>query len=187
MGLREQKKKRTRKAISDMATLLFIERGYHQVTTAEIAEKAGVSVPTLFNYFPTKEAMVFDEDRAIEAGLIDTVVKRRPGQSIVEALIETGFSGIDVDHAEHQQQVASFMALVDNTPELSRYAKDMWLRHEASLASAILASSPAPISPLQAQVIAHYILDAFQRAIRTQDPNGTLKALLTLLADGWRG
>ncbi|EKE75693.1 transcriptional regulator [Gallaecimonas xiamenensis 3-C-1] len=168
-----------------MATLLFIERGYHQVTTAEIAEKAGVSVPTLFNYFPTKEALVFDEDTEIEAGLIATVENRQSGQGILEALIATGFRGIDVHHAEHQQQVAAFMALVDNTPELSRYAKDMWLRHEKALAQAILRTVKNPLSQCQAEAVAHYILDAFQRALRAPDPDQALGAQLRLLANGW--
>ena len=38
---------------------LFLERSFDQVTIAEIAEAADVSVNTVFNYFPTKEDLFF--------------------------------------------------------------------------------------------------------------------------------
>ena len=77
MGLRELKRAKTRKLISDIATNLFIERGYDAVTTAEIARLAEVSVTTLFNYFPTKESLVFDEDQSIEAALVHAVISQK--------------------------------------------------------------------------------------------------------------
>jgi AcrR family transcriptional regulator len=77
-----------------MATALFIERGYHAVTTAEIAERAAVSVPTLFNYFPTKESLVFDEDSEREARLVETV-ENRGEAGIQAALLAAGLANID--------------------------------------------------------------------------------------------
>jgi AcrR family transcriptional regulator len=70
--------------IADMATTLFVERGYHEVTTTEIAKLANVSVPTLFNYFPTKESLVFDEGDRRERQIIDAVVSRKKGGSILD-------------------------------------------------------------------------------------------------------
>ena len=49
-GLRERKKRQTRQHISDMATGLFLERGFDAVTIAEIAGAADVSVNTVYNY-----------------------------------------------------------------------------------------------------------------------------------------
>ena len=59
-GLRERKKQRMRDLISDIATGLFIERGFEAVTMAEIAKAADVSVKTIFNYFGSKEDLFFD-------------------------------------------------------------------------------------------------------------------------------
>ncbi|MEV6184397.1 helix-turn-helix domain-containing protein, partial [Streptomyces sp. NPDC052015] len=50
-GLRERKKRQARQHISDVATGLFLERGFDEVTIAEIAEAADVSVNTVYNYF----------------------------------------------------------------------------------------------------------------------------------------
>ncbi len=60
-GRRERKKQQTRQAISDVATALFMERGFDAVTVAEVARAADVAVQTVFNHFPTKEDLFFDE------------------------------------------------------------------------------------------------------------------------------
>jgi Transcriptional regulator len=61
MGLRETKKLQTRQAIADSAMGLFVERGFDHVTVGDVARHAGVSEKTVFNYFPTKEDIFFDE------------------------------------------------------------------------------------------------------------------------------
>jgi AcrR family transcriptional regulator len=63
LGRRERKKLQTRQVISDVATTLFMERGFDHVTVAEVAKSADVAVQTVFNHFPTKEDLLFDEQR----------------------------------------------------------------------------------------------------------------------------
>lgn len=58
-GLRERKKVRTRQAIRDAAVDLFLTRGYHETTIADIASRAEVSSRTFFSYFPSKESVLF--------------------------------------------------------------------------------------------------------------------------------
>lgn len=54
MGLREQHKKERTQRILDAATELFGRDGFDQVKAERIAEAAGVSVGTFYNYFPGK-------------------------------------------------------------------------------------------------------------------------------------
>lgn len=86
MGLRETKKLRTRQEIADTAMRLFATRGFDHVTVAEVAEEAGVSEKTVFNYFPTKEDLFYDEVPAREEALRQAIRGRRPGESILTAL-----------------------------------------------------------------------------------------------------
>lgn len=54
LGLRERKKRDTRRALSDAALELMFERGIENVVREDIAERAGVSVRTFTNYFSNK-------------------------------------------------------------------------------------------------------------------------------------
>ena len=86
VGLRETKKLRTRQEIADKAMQLFARRGFDRVTVAEVAAAAKVSEKTVYNYFPTKEDLFFDEVPARRAALVDAIRGRRPGESIGAAL-----------------------------------------------------------------------------------------------------
>jgi AcrR family transcriptional regulator len=85
-GLRAWKKARTRTTISDVATGLFMRDGFEEVTVAQIAAAAEVSVKTVFNYFPSKEDLFFDRADDVIGALCDAVVERPAGETIVGAL-----------------------------------------------------------------------------------------------------
>jgi AcrR family transcriptional regulator len=86
VGLRELKKLQMRQVIADQAMQLFVIRGFDHVTVAEVAAAVGVSEKTVFNYFPTKEDLFFDEVPKREAALVETIRGRAPGESILAAL-----------------------------------------------------------------------------------------------------
>jgi AcrR family transcriptional regulator len=44
--------------ILDTSLVLFVEKGFHGTSTAEIAKTAGVATGTLFHYFKTKEELI---------------------------------------------------------------------------------------------------------------------------------
>ena len=57
-GLRERQKQARRQAIYRAAARLFAENGYGATTVEEIADEAGVSVPTLYSYVSSKADLV---------------------------------------------------------------------------------------------------------------------------------
>ena len=73
---RSRKRLATRQGISNVATHLFIERGFDQVTVDEIAEAADVGRMTVFNHFPHKEDMFFDLDEEGRGILREALAKR---------------------------------------------------------------------------------------------------------------
>jgi AcrR family transcriptional regulator len=80
-GLRNRKKQQTHDALSEAAIALFLERGFDQVSVADIAAAANVSKPTLFKYFATKQDLVLHRiaDHAHEsARLLQAATATRP-------------------------------------------------------------------------------------------------------------
>lgn len=86
-GLRERKKRQTRQQLSDVATGLFLERGFDAVTIAEIAQAADVSVNTVYNYFPAKEDLFLDRGRDVVERLSRYVRGRDRGESAADAVL----------------------------------------------------------------------------------------------------
>ncbi len=86
VSLRERKKQATRRLLRRAAFGLVAERGLANVTVEDIAEAAEVSPRTFFNYFPSKEAVLFGgaPDRA--ARLRDRVATHAPGEPVITAL-----------------------------------------------------------------------------------------------------
>src|SRR5215216_2179623 len=85
LGLRERKKQRTRELIAETARRLFAERGFERVTVAEIARAAEVAEKTVFNYFPTKEDLVYWRLESFEDELLQAVRGRDQGESVLAA------------------------------------------------------------------------------------------------------
>ncbi|WP_116115530.1 TetR family transcriptional regulator [Austwickia chelonae] len=61
-SLRERKKRETRLRLHHAALELAARDGLNAVTAGAIAEHAGVSPRTFFNYFPTKDAAIIGTD-----------------------------------------------------------------------------------------------------------------------------
>src|SRR5271168_2181565 len=83
---RSRKRLATRQKISDVATCLFIKRGFDKVTVDEIAEAADVSRMTVFNHFSRKEDMFFDLDDEGREELMSALQERKKGTSPIEAV-----------------------------------------------------------------------------------------------------
>ena len=57
-GLRERQKEQRREVIAQAALELFISNGFGATTLEQIANQAGVSAPTVVNYFGGKQEIL---------------------------------------------------------------------------------------------------------------------------------
>ncbi|MET8453086.1 TetR/AcrR family transcriptional regulator [Streptomyces sp. NPDC005209] len=122
MGLRERKKLQTAMRIYQVAVGLFAERGFDAVSVQEIADASEVSKMTVFNYFGTKEDLVFRPMEEHFGDAARAVRERQPGESAVDAvrrqfleLVETRDPSIGLNPEPFTRQVRR---LVLETPVL---------------------------------------------------------------------
>ncbi|WP_348787025.1 helix-turn-helix domain-containing protein [Leifsonia sp. NPDC080035] len=119
-SIRERRKAETAKALTDAARRLTIEHGLTGFTIDELAEEAGVSRRTFFNYFASKENAVIgvpvDRDES-GAGERFAAAGPRGTAHLVDDLIELhlerwSFGGITAD------DVAQIVRAFEREPKL---------------------------------------------------------------------
>jgi AcrR family transcriptional regulator len=160
-GLREHKKRRTRQQISDTATWMFCERGFDHVRVSDVAAAVGISEKTVFNYFPTKESLVFDREEEITERLVGAVRARDLGTSPIEAVME-----VVADEQERMRDVPreamwmlrAFDELITATPALVAAQRAMTNRIIAAIAQALAEDLELDPRDPEPQVVAHAIV-----------------------------
>lgn len=134
LPLRERKKLRIRRALTDTALRLFQEQGFHQTTLEQLVDEAEVSMRTFFRYFPSKEAVAM----AAEEDLWDAVVEQAGHVeirgSILDALrqaLVAALNGLDDDW---EKRFVATRRLAARTPELREYSALATFRVQHALA-----------------------------------------------------
>jgi len=94
MRVSQETRLRTRQALLDAAKAHFARDGFEAARTREIASDAGIAAGTLFNYFPTKEALGLALAwEALAAAEAELEGQAREGASLEERL----FAGVAVE------------------------------------------------------------------------------------------
>ena len=95
MSLRERKKLRTRQHIVDVAAELFHHHGFDAVTVADVARLAEVGEQTVYNYFASKDGLVFDEADAFAERVAAMIGGRQDGETLTVALRREAHAFLD--------------------------------------------------------------------------------------------
>jgi AcrR family transcriptional regulator len=77
--------------IINTAIQLFVELGFHGTATSKIAQQAGVANGTLFNYFKTKDDLIFTLYHSILEEMDDYIIARMESQSISKESFQSLF------------------------------------------------------------------------------------------------
>ncbi|MFT4212074.1 MAG: helix-turn-helix domain-containing protein [Microbacterium sp.] len=107
--------------IVDAAMTLFSERGFDNVSTAEVAAAAGVTEKTVFNHFGRKEDIVFYRSDSMIQVMEQTIRDRHqhPGVPIIELLRELTHRQIDL-RDNISDELRKFTAITAASPTLER-------------------------------------------------------------------
>ncbi|MBW8775681.1 MAG: TetR family transcriptional regulator [Stenotrophomonas sp.] len=192
-GRREQRKTEIRQTISDVATELIIRRGFESVSMSEIADAAGVSRKTVFNYFASKEDLVFDRDEEARTLLREGMAARRDMtplaafQSLVRELLDNGHPLLRINSG-----AAAFWATVADSPVLVAHARRLQALLADDLAQLMADAAGRPADDAEARLGAAMLLAsmvaAYQKGLASQqageDPR---QAMLQLIVRGGTG
>ncbi|MEV4396809.1 TetR family transcriptional regulator [Nonomuraea sp. NPDC049607] len=163
-GLRELQRRQTHEAISTAAIALFLERGFDEVPVTEIAAAAGVSKPTLFKYFPTKEDLVLHRFADHKGEAARVVRGRGADEHPVAALRRHYLDGLaahdPVTGLNDHPEVLAFHRMVFDTPSLALRLSHHMTQDEAELTEALAET----MDELTATLLAAQVL-AVQRVL----------------------
>jgi AcrR family transcriptional regulator len=168
LGLRARKKEQTRRVIGDAAARLFADRGFDAVTVADVARAADVSEGTVFNYFPTKEDLFYDQMEVFETSLLDAVRARPAGESVLSAFrsfVLARSRGLEED--ERATVIAKAARLIAASPALQAREREIVARSTHALADLIAAETRATGADVQPWVVANALMGV-QRALSEQ-------------------
>jgi AcrR family transcriptional regulator len=147
-GLRGRKKRLTRAAIFAAAERLFSERGFENVTVAEIADAANISVKTLFTYVRAKEELVFSDDPNILDAVVAAVRNRAAGQSPLDVVTATLLAAVkdDTDGSDGAGRTGleDFRRMIGQSPAVRSRLRVMWDETEDALTDALAQPGDGP-------------------------------------------
>jgi AcrR family transcriptional regulator len=180
-GLTERTKRRTRAEIGAAARRLFLEYGFDQVTVAQVAAAAEVSEKTVYNHFPTKAHLVFDEDESVQEGLVRAIRTRAPGESALSA-IRTALTAMadrmGSDHPAEARQ--AFRRMVLDSDTLRNHQRAMAARYEQALTDVLTEETGvAPGSP-EPFIAAVALVGALRAGFEVPHPAAIDRALTVL-------
>jgi AcrR family transcriptional regulator len=160
-GLRERKKRETRQRISDIAMGLFMARGFDDVTVAEVARAADVSVNTVFNYFPAKEDLFADRQDLVVDLAARVLRERWPGESVVRAFRRDFMDALDTRHWRYGLNLGAdiFARIVSASPALVARLRLIHEEREQALAQALADELDLDADDLTPQLVATQILN----------------------------
>ncbi|MCC2319626.1 TetR/AcrR family transcriptional regulator [Cellulomonas xiejunii] len=120
-GLREHRRRETRRAIADAALDLFERHGVHATAVEAIAEAAGIAPRTFYRHAGTKENALFVDDDSMERLVESVRAVGQRGSTVVRAIEQAYLAHIDAFDAEPPESHARVLRvrrLVLHDPDL---------------------------------------------------------------------
>ena len=132
---RAARRAHTEQALRSAALDLAERHGFDGFTVDEVAQRAGVSPRTFFNYFPTKEAAVLADPRPVMEAMIAAVADR-PDAPLIDAIRAAITAFLTVSTAP-ERSVRRELALIEQQPTLRVALLSHYCAYERTLGRGI--------------------------------------------------
>lgn len=173
-------------AVLDAAAQVLAKEGARRFTTARVAEKAGVSVGSLYQYFPNKAAILFrlqsDEWRETAAmlrGILEDA--GRPPPERLRALVHA-FVRSECDEAAMRVALNDAAPLYRDAPE-AREAKASGRRTVQAFMREALPEAPEAARELAGDLVTTTLSEVGKRFSETPRTPSEIEAYADALAD----
>jgi AcrR family transcriptional regulator len=168
-----------RRRLQDAALALFAEHGFEQTTARQIAERAGLTERTFFRHFGDKREVLFGNEAAVTAALVDGVTDA-PARASTAKAVEAGLRAASRDMQPRRPSLRAFAALVDEHPELQERELIKQRTMSAALADALTARG---LDAIEAQLAAELAIAVMRIAFAQWLTRGERRPLEDIAAD----
>jgi AcrR family transcriptional regulator len=131
-GLRERTRRAVRAELTDVAMDLFTRQGYEATTVDEIATAAGISRRSLFRYFASKEAIIFDNLEDVGEQLVAALAERPEEEDVWTALRRT-FDVLTAYNRSNPKRTLAFYRMLQETAALRARHYEQQMRWQERL------------------------------------------------------
>ena len=160
---------KTRLALTEAALELFATRGYEATSVTEIAAAAGVSRRTFFEYFTSKDDVLFGVDSEALNALAEIIIGLDPGLSDLEVLREAHLQWMmsEADLRRRRRRTLLLRDAADSSPVLLGKEAQMHAAFRKAISEALAArrglARPDPRANTAARVIQGVMLLVAER------------------------
>ena len=155
-------------ALLAAAAAVFADKGYEAATMTEVAAKAGASIGSLYQFFPTKPLLaqaLHDDLLERLTALLETMRAEAAGQPAA-SVVERLFARVRDFLAAHP----AFAALADRR-DIDKQKKKATRARLRGLIAALLTGAEPPLPEARAEAAAVIVLHLIRAAIMLDDPD----------------
>jgi AcrR family transcriptional regulator len=152
----------THRRIYESAMRLFQEKGFERVSINELVAAAGVSVPTFYAHFPSKEHVVMQLPTAEQ--MAELMAGQPPDLPVATLLRRAAPAFLQQWSHEEQAEMLARWKVIASTPTLRNRAAEFERTTAGMVAGALPTGPGGSLSPADAVVVNAY-LAAFTSAL----------------------
>jgi AcrR family transcriptional regulator len=172
-GWRSRRWEATHQKIYDAAMRLFQDHGFEQVSVAQIAAEAGVSVPTFYAHYPSKEHIVMQLPTAEEVAAI--IAELPADLPFAERLRRGPVQFLAAWTPEFRAAQLVRWRVIAGTPSLRTQAAAFERRTAGFIVDALPPTPGTPLRPAEAVVVNAYMSAYTSALLAWADGNGERK------------
>lgn len=150
---RQRRSKATVDAILQAAARVLMDLGYDRATTNVIAERAGVGVGSVYEYFPGKEAIFAALMQQVNAQMFETMMthigdyQNLPPERVLHRVVEARVMSVC-------EQAQLYAALRDEIPHhVTAHQTDIMIDTFQAVSTAFLEAYEAQVRPQRADLV----------------------------------